>query len=349
MALSKKWFSAGVEKLSELLLGSDLQSRICAVIDMRGSASKDRILPTSFTVQIGQNQFNEKVKGQNVNQIERHLEEVAKAHILRKGPGYRTHSDRVHVEISPHFLTSNVRIVAEYPEDRAEPLPFNPNRPREVARAERPQGPKLAIPSQVTNFDGRAMETIVRPAEETEPPAAATGDPLPTAVAAPESSNDSDSGDDSEAEMETRVYKTGTDDEPMETMLGPGVTEEDVTVEGDMATVVRPVARVMYLLAQVDPETESEIETWMLDRNSSYTIGRSGSCDIHIAGDTISGKHARIEVDGAGKAFLSDDGSRNGTFLNDEEVTSPVRVSPGDEIRLTRKGAAYLVLRPPMG
>lgn len=151
--------------------------------------------------------------------------------------------------------------------------------------------------------------------------------------------------DDSEAEMATQVYQSGTDDEPMETMLGPGVTEDDVEVEGEMATVVRPVTRLMYELLHIDPDTGQPIESWMLERSRSYTMGRSSRCDIHIAGETISGTHARIEVATDGKAYLTDEGSRNGTFLNDTEISAPARVAAGDRIQLTRKGAAHLELR----
>ena len=48
---------------------------------------------------------------------------------------------------------------------------------------------------------------------------------------------------------------------------------------------------------------------------------------------TISRRHARIVVIGP-RATVEDLGSRNGTFVRGEKVTSPVAINDGDEIRL---------------
>ncbi|HSP14372.1 MAG TPA: SpoIIE family protein phosphatase [Thermoanaerobaculia bacterium] len=70
------------------------------------------------------------------------------------------------------------------------------------------------------------------------------------------------------------------------------------------------------------------------------TMGRSRECVIPIDDRFLSRKHAEIvsEADGW---ILRDNGSVNGTFVNGTRVAAPVRVGPGDRIRL---GDAELVI-----
>ncbi|MDZ4179442.1 MAG: FHA domain-containing protein [Coriobacteriia bacterium] len=62
-------------------------------------------------------------------------------------------------------------------------------------------------------------------------------------------------------------------------------------------------------------------------------IGRSPGADIVIADDFISSQHARV-VPSGDSIVLEDLGSTNGTIVNGHRVTSPVSLSPGDEIDL---------------
>lgn len=63
-------------------------------------------------------------------------------------------------------------------------------------------------------------------------------------------------------------------------------------------------------------------------------IGRSGDADIVLESDSISRSHAVIVRD-AGGFLVVDDGSRNGTFVNGEPVsTEPRRLDDGDIIVL---------------
>ena len=63
------------------------------------------------------------------------------------------------------------------------------------------------------------------------------------------------------------------------------------------------------------------------------TIGRGPSNDLVIADPLVSGKHAEIRL--SGRAYrLTDLGSRNGTFLGEERVSEPTRLSDGDVIRI---------------
>ncbi len=60
---------------------------------------------------------------------------------------------------------------------------------------------------------------------------------------------------------------------------------------------------------------------------------------------TVSRRHARIVVEG-GKATLEDLGSKNGTFLRGERISSPRPLVDGDEILLGRVHMTFRVLPP---
>lgn len=63
------------------------------------------------------------------------------------------------------------------------------------------------------------------------------------------------------------------------------------------------------------------------------TVGRQSCCDLVLEDDTVSRQHARFECRPEGY-FLEDLGSRNGTYLNGERVSSATRIFDGDRIQL---------------
>ena len=80
-------------------------------------------------------------------------------------------------------------------------------------------------------------------------------------------------------------------------------------------------------------EGEPEGQRWIIDRNR-VTIGRGTDCDIVIPERQISRYHAQIERDDDGY-LLRDLASKNGTYVNGEEVTGgPYRLKDGDEIQI---------------
>jgi pSer/pThr/pTyr-binding forkhead associated (FHA) protein len=68
---------------------------------------------------------------------------------------------------------------------------------------------------------------------------------------------------------------------------------------------------------------------------SPLTLGRSVENDIILTDDFASGHHARIDPEGSA-VILTDLGSTNGTYLNDERVVQPRPLQPGDRIRIGR-------------
>ena len=78
-------------------------------------------------------------------------------------------------------------------------------------------------------------------------------------------------------------------------------------------------------------------------------VGRAVNCDLRLVDGTVSRHHATFVIEGVGrgaKVLLEDEGSGNGTFLNDQRLKprQPVVVKPGDKIDLG--GYQALLLEP---
>ncbi len=61
-------------------------------------------------------------------------------------------------------------------------------------------------------------------------------------------------------------------------------------------------------------------------------LGRDLTCDFCLDAPTVSTQHARISFH-HNQWWLEDLGSTNGTFLNEEPVTTPVVITQGDQLR----------------
>ena len=69
------------------------------------------------------------------------------------------------------------------------------------------------------------------------------------------------------------------------------------------------------------------------DLFGGLSIGRSGDADVRIDDRYASGLHARI-YSRAGRFFVEDLGSTNGTLLNDATLSDEAELSEGDLIRI---------------
>src|SRR3954451_4045159 len=64
-------------------------------------------------------------------------------------------------------------------------------------------------------------------------------------------------------------------------------------------------------------------------------IGRSTPGLGSLGGDSeISRVHARIYHDPSGQLTVEDLGSTNGTFVNDNRISTPTSLRPGDQVRV---------------
>jgi len=90
---------------------------------------------------------------------------------------------------------------------------------------------------------------------------------------------------------------------------------------------------------------------YLIDK-SNYRLGRNPNNDLCAAADdSVSGEHACLRYENGG-LFLYDQGSRNGTFLNEQRVTgTPAMVRHGDRIRLGESAFDVVAMSdaPPRG
>lgn len=66
-------------------------------------------------------------------------------------------------------------------------------------------------------------------------------------------------------------------------------------------------------------------------------IGRSKNCDYAITDETVSARHTRLSFH-HNQWWAEDLKSTNGTFLNDERISVPTVIIPGDELRCGQVG-----------
>ncbi|MBV8214388.1 MAG: FHA domain-containing protein [Verrucomicrobia bacterium] len=103
-------------------------------------------------------------------------------------------------------------------------------------------------------------------------------------------------------------------------------------------------------LEESTPRGAYESSTEIVLKNPVTQIGRSSqkrnlhpeiACDWD---DAVSHRHAKIELDSDGNAFLVDLGSTNGTMLNGQLISadSPVKLKDGDRISLGGKTALII-------
>lgn len=75
-------------------------------------------------------------------------------------------------------------------------------------------------------------------------------------------------------------------------------------------------------------------------------VGRGPSNHLVLTDDTVSWNHAQVWIE-AGRAWIRDLGSRNGTFRNDTALTSATPLEAGDRLRFGKR--IEVVLRAPLG
>ena len=75
--------------------------------------------------------------------------------------------------------------------------------------------------------------------------------------------------------------------------------------------------------------------------SQTIVLGRESTCDVVVSDRQISRYHARLTPTPEG-VILEDLGSKNGTYLRGQAVTSPTPLTDGDQIRI---GAFELTFR----
>ncbi|MEU8262436.1 FHA domain-containing protein [Micromonospora sp. NPDC048999] len=72
----------------------------------------------------------------------------------------------------------------------------------------------------------------------------------------------------------------------------------------------------------------------------SQLIGRAPTADIVLADPHVSRRHATVQLTADG-VCLTDLGSTNGTWLNDQRLTDSIQLTDGDVVRLGRTDLRY--------
>ncbi len=80
-------------------------------------------------------------------------------------------------------------------------------------------------------------------------------------------------------------------------------------------------------------------ESWQLD-DECLVIGRDVNCDVTLPDDSVSRRHAQVELI-AGGYQVTDLESTNGTYVNDQRVEAR-RLRPGDRLRLGNQILKFL-------
>jgi len=74
------------------------------------------------------------------------------------------------------------------------------------------------------------------------------------------------------------------------------------------------------------------VETLYNLQQPQIIIGRDSECDLAVNNETVSSHHSRLNYN-QDKWWVEDLQSTNGTFVNDERISTPVVILTGDEVR----------------
>jgi DNA-binding winged helix-turn-helix (wHTH) protein len=110
--------------------------------------------------------------------------------------------------------------------------------------------------------------------------------------------------------------------------------------------LVRTVRGVGYAFCgtagdwQVAPSSQARhVRAWLIGElgrlplfDGDNVLGRTGADVIELDSSTVSRRHALIKV--GELATIDDLGSKNGTYVEEQRVTSPVRLADGNRIRV---------------
>jgi hypothetical protein len=110
--------------------------------------------------------------------------------------------------------------------------------------------------------------------------------------------------------------------------------------EGDKTRIVRPNSgqqRVGMIVIRQGKEPGRVFEL----RKDRLTIGRSRESDIFLEDLAVSRLHTTVNSDGGGHYIIRDEGSANGTYVNQQRVTEQA-LEEGDEIQVGQTVLAFV-------
>ena len=111
--------------------------------------------------------------------------------------------------------------------------------------------------------------------------------------------------------------------------MDPKVTRETKITRGSRADAVNAGLDVACVVQIYGPELGKKVE---LPR-AKTTFGRGAQCEIVVDLENVSRLHCSVILRG-GHAWVRDEGSTNGTWLNNAEVKAETRLASGDLIKI---------------
>ena len=84
----------------------------------------------------------------------------------------------------------------------------------------------------------------------------------------------------------------------------------------------------------LEVEIDGQVRHFPVDGDRIVRIGRSESNNVVLNHESVSRNHAMLQGSEQGLFYLTDCGSRNGTFVNDTRSAAPVILRSGDQIQI---------------
>jgi DNA-binding winged helix-turn-helix (wHTH) protein len=118
--------------------------------------------------------------------------------------------------------------------------------------------------------------------------------------------------------------------------------DDSATTPRFIETVGRRGYRFIAVVEVVQQRPAAPVRAWLVGDSGRIALhagenvlGRRGPDILEIASSTVSRRHARITIDeGSGDATIEDLGSKNGTFVGDQRVTTYLTLADGDSVRI---------------
>jgi len=113
------------------------------------------------------------------------------------------------------------------------------------------------------------------------------------------------------------------------------------TLRQDLTQQGRALSNQKNPSIHIRTKTNDGVENTLVFWQTEIVIGRGSQCDISLKDAALSAKHARLSFHHA-QWWLEDLSSRNGTFLNNDQITIPTVVISDDQFKC---GNTILTLR----
>jgi pSer/pThr/pTyr-binding forkhead associated (FHA) protein len=79
----------------------------------------------------------------------------------------------------------------------------------------------------------------------------------------------------------------------------------------------------------------------IVEVHGELTVGRDPGCVLRLDDPKVSRRHATLEPSGSGGITIRDEGSLNGTWVNDDRIAGSRALATGDRVRIG--GSEFIV------